>query len=195
MATEKQVAANRRNAQKSTGPRTPAGKARSSLNNLRHGLRAGTLILPDEDPAEFDALHDGIQAYYNPRNPPEQRLVDEMARAEWKLLRAEILEADLYYEDLTPSARVIHTARLNQMQSRLKRQWTLAYRELERIRTERAQPPAKTAKPDKQSKNEPPPDKLEVSWVNPRTGEKQVIARMVNGKNVDEFPPDPDPKT
>jgi len=195
MATEKQIAANRRNAQKSTGPRTPAGKARASLNNLRHGLRAGTLILPHEDPAEFDALHARIQAYYDPQGPPEQRLVNELAGVEWKLIRAELLEADLYQEDLTPSARIIHTARLNQMQSRLKRQWTLAYRELERIRAERTKPPIKTQTSQKQPKNEPPPDKLEVAWVNPRTGEKQVIARMVNGKNVDEFPPDTDPKT
>ena len=192
MATEKQIAANRRNAKKSTGPRTPAGKARASLNALRHGLRAGTLILPDEDPAEFDALHARIQAHYQPRNYAEQHLVDEMANAEWKALRAEKLEFDLYTEAMEPTVRVFHTARLTAVQARLQRQWRRAYDELERLRPERA-------KPEKTKKSapaaEPQPKKVAVSWVNPRTGEEQIIARLVDGKNVDEFPPDPPPQT
>ena len=47
------IIANRRNATRSTGPRTDAGKARSRLNGLKHGLRAQVLVLPDEDPAAF----------------------------------------------------------------------------------------------------------------------------------------------
>ena len=49
---------NRRNARKSTGPRTDAGKAASRLNAMKHGLRAQTVPLPVEDPAELEALAD-----------------------------------------------------------------------------------------------------------------------------------------
>jgi hypothetical protein len=56
MATEAQINANRRNAKKSTGPRTSVGKERSSRNALQHGLLARESVLPDEDGEEFDAL-------------------------------------------------------------------------------------------------------------------------------------------
>jgi len=61
MATKKQIAANRRNAKKCTGPTTPEGKAATSMNNLRHGLRAGTIILPGEKQEDFDEIHAGLQ--------------------------------------------------------------------------------------------------------------------------------------
>ena len=54
MATKAQIKANRENAKKSTGPRTEEGKARVSLNALKHGLLARDAVLPSEDPAEFD---------------------------------------------------------------------------------------------------------------------------------------------
>jgi hypothetical protein len=56
MATLKQFEANRRNAQKSTGPQTPEGKAAVSMNALRHGLRARTVVLPGKNREEFTQL-------------------------------------------------------------------------------------------------------------------------------------------
>ncbi|MHB9026646.1 MAG: hypothetical protein ACYC7E_21145, partial [Armatimonadota bacterium] len=65
MSTERQNEANRQNAQHSTGPRTPEGKARSSMNALKHGFFAKEALLPQEDAAEFttfaDALRDDLQ--------------------------------------------------------------------------------------------------------------------------------------
>ncbi len=55
MTTPRQVEANRLNARKSTGPRTAAGKDRSRMNAVTHGLSARTLILPDEDPRNTSA--------------------------------------------------------------------------------------------------------------------------------------------
>ncbi len=57
------VDANRRNAKKSTGPRSAAGKAKSSRNAVKHGLLAGRIVLADhkdEDPQQFSLLLDGL---------------------------------------------------------------------------------------------------------------------------------------
>jgi hypothetical protein len=56
MATELQKAANRRNALMSTGPRSLAGKARSRMNAVSHGLTAQQTLLPGEDPAKYEGL-------------------------------------------------------------------------------------------------------------------------------------------
>ncbi len=70
MATAAQIAANRRNAQHSTGPRTGEGKAAVRLNSLTHGLRAQEVLLPDEDPAVFEELRESFQQQFNPEGPP-----------------------------------------------------------------------------------------------------------------------------
>ena len=59
-ASESQLEANRLNAQRSTGPRTAEGKARSSQNAVRHGLTAKCPVLPGEDPAEFAAFSEAL---------------------------------------------------------------------------------------------------------------------------------------
>src|ERR1022692_676586 len=99
MATKRQIAANRRNARKSSGPKTPQGKATASMNALRHGLRARKVVIPGEEQDEFDQLHAGLQNQYQPQNPAEQHLVDQAAIAQWKLVRAEVFEAKCYAKD------------------------------------------------------------------------------------------------
>jgi hypothetical protein len=65
--SEAKLAANRRNAQKSTGPRTPEGKDRSRLNALDHGCCAKTLILPGEEPEELERRQAAWSARFQPR--------------------------------------------------------------------------------------------------------------------------------
>jgi hypothetical protein len=72
---------NRRNAQKSTGPRTDAGKAASRLNAIKHGLRAQTVPLPVEDPDELAALADEWVDYYRPASPAEREAVERAVRS------------------------------------------------------------------------------------------------------------------
>jgi hypothetical protein len=95
MATPAQIAANRRNADKSTGPRTEAGKAASRMNALQHGIDACSSVLPGEDPAEFEALAAAYRERYQPRTPEEHFLVDTLARSEWNRRRYARIQAEL----------------------------------------------------------------------------------------------------
>src|SRR5262249_52013074 len=83
---------NRRNAQKSTGPRPPEGKALPRFNALKHGRRAETIVLPGEDAEAFQARRDAWMADLQPSNDVETYLVDKAARVSWQLDRAERAE-------------------------------------------------------------------------------------------------------
>jgi hypothetical protein len=98
MATDAQIAANRRNAQKSTGPRTPEGKARSCRNHLIHGLTAKGL-LPGEDPETLAALQQSFHDQFHPQGPVEEILVERMAISYFRLGRFTGVEADLLQRD------------------------------------------------------------------------------------------------
>jgi len=92
----KQIAANRENAKKSSGPRTPAGKAASSRNALRHGLYSAELVLPCEDVDEFRALARRLSIAYAPRDTLEEETVRDILMARVRLRRFEKVEQELY---------------------------------------------------------------------------------------------------
>ncbi|MCP5117710.1 MAG: hypothetical protein GY953_43360, partial [bacterium] len=93
MATKKQIDANRRNAKKSTGPRTPEGKRRVSKNALKHGLCASDVVIPGEDEAEFERLGEAFAETLEPRDEVELALVRQMVTAEWRMRRIDRVEA------------------------------------------------------------------------------------------------------
>lgn len=93
MSAANRAAANRANAQHSTGPKTIAGKLRSSQNAFQHGLYSEQLILPGEDPAEFDHLRATLRREHHPANTTEEILVDELAQNFWRIRRFRELEA------------------------------------------------------------------------------------------------------
>jgi hypothetical protein len=89
MSTEAQILANRRNALKSTGPRTPEGKAIVSQNALKHGLRARRHALISSDShQEFDLYRDCILEGLAPANPVEAMLAERIVGLSWRLKRA-----------------------------------------------------------------------------------------------------------
>jgi hypothetical protein len=88
MATQRQIEANRRNALLSTGPRTPEGKARASMNALRHGLTAETVVLQSESGDAYREIRDSLIDSYQPANAHEMMLVDQVAAGHWRTLRA-----------------------------------------------------------------------------------------------------------
>lgn len=92
MATQLQIAANRRNAQKCTGPKTPEGKARSALNALKHGLTARTLVVLPEDRKEFEEFAAGLRASLHPVGPAENLCADQIVSDAWLLHRSQRFE-------------------------------------------------------------------------------------------------------
>lgn len=85
--TEHRLAANRANAQLSTGPNTAAGRVRASRNATRHGLLSARLFLDDEDPAAFDAMAAELAASLNPVGAIEVALVERIAVTMWRQRR------------------------------------------------------------------------------------------------------------
>ncbi len=93
----KQLAANRANAAKSTGPRTAPGKARSAQNARKHGFTASTFaVVRLEDLQEIAHLKDDLVAFYQPVNSQELFALERIALAQQALLRAARLEAGLF---------------------------------------------------------------------------------------------------
>ena len=89
-----QSEASRLNGARSAGPVTAAGKARSALNGVRHGLSGRTFfLLPDEDPAEFPTHEATWLAAWRPRDLAEHDAALVAVRALWREIRADRLEA------------------------------------------------------------------------------------------------------
>jgi hypothetical protein len=140
MATLKQFEANRRNAQKSTGPNTPEGKAAVSMNALRHGLRARTVVLPGENHEEFTQLCDDLEVEWHPQSRTEQFYVEQMAVSQWKLIRMEVTEVNLFKDADSAKDQLPLLDRLWQAECRLERSYARAQRELERLQKSRPTP-------------------------------------------------------
>jgi hypothetical protein len=139
---------NRANALLSTGPRTDAGKHRSSLNALRHGLTARTAVLPTEDPDAYRRHTEQFFDEYAPATPTESQLVQELADTSWRLNRIPLLEADALARALPPADaeqevtfdivdahRILATLGLHS--SRLSRQFHKTLEQLRDIQQER----------------------------------------------------------
>jgi len=90
-----QKAASQQNAQKSTGPRTAAGKAKARWNAVTHGLTAKLPVLPFESAADFEALKDGFLHDFAPQNTYRKFLVTQLATHAWRILRSQQVEIGL----------------------------------------------------------------------------------------------------
>ena len=96
MSSFRQIAANRRNARKSTGPTTEDGKRRSRCNAVRHGLTAETVIGALEDAEDYQAFEAAIMADYDAQSAVERELVLRLASLLWRLRRATTIETGLF---------------------------------------------------------------------------------------------------
>jgi hypothetical protein len=96
MTSFRQIAANRRNASKSTGPTTEEGKQRSRFNAVRHGLTAETVIGALEDAEDYKAFEGAITADYDAQSAVERELLLRLAGLLWRLRRATTIETGLF---------------------------------------------------------------------------------------------------
>ena len=96
MTSYRQIEANRRNALKSTGPKSEEGKQASRCNALRHGLTAETVIGSLEDAEDYKAFEAAITADYDAQSAVERELVLRLASLLWRLRRATTMETGLF---------------------------------------------------------------------------------------------------
>ena len=141
MSSTAQIAANRANALRSTGPVTPEGKARVSQNALKHGLTAKHLVIRDDEHEEFAALRDSLLTELSPQGAVEVLTFNELLHAAWNLQRFRRLEAEVSLgtlDDLTDPQTAGLLDRLGRYQARAQRAWYRALAELRVLQINRA---------------------------------------------------------
>ena len=160
MTSDLQIASNRENACKSTGPRTAQGKARVAQNGVTHGLTGRFQLLDGESPAMLDNLLAHLAAEHSPAGETESFLVRQLAELQLRLDRATALESELmravvdpHSPAVTPNAILARTflkdctfdtalLRLNRYEGSLRRSHLAALRELrQQQKTRRDQAP------------------------------------------------------
>lgn len=99
MATPKQIEANRRNAQSSTGPRTAAGRSASRMNALKSGIDAKSQIIRGESPAAQESLTAEYYSRFRPATPEQRFLADTLINSDWLLRRFRTVEAQLWEKE------------------------------------------------------------------------------------------------
>jgi hypothetical protein len=100
MTSDKQARANRQNALKSTGPKTPEGKAAVRMNALKHGLLSQEILLPGEDEEALRGLGERLRDELQPVGELENLLVDRIITSYWRLRRLGRVEAGIFAWEL-----------------------------------------------------------------------------------------------
>src|SRR5437763_2645320 len=95
MATSKQIEANRRNAQKSTGPKTPQGKSIVSQNSVQHGLLAANPVCLPEEQAEHEKFIAHLRAHWAAHGCAEELALNRLIDCAWRLRRVTQIETSL----------------------------------------------------------------------------------------------------
>jgi hypothetical protein len=115
MTSFRQIEAKRRNAIKSTGPKTEAGKLRSRRNAVRHGLTAATVVVAVEDIEDYQAFEAAVTVDYDARTAVQRELVLRLASLLWRVRRATAIETDLLQiqAEILSDRRYVHKAGQN----------------------------------------------------------------------------------
>jgi hypothetical protein len=103
--SSKQLAANRRNAARSTGPKSQQGKEAVKRNALKHGLLAKEALLPGEDADSFQELSERLHAEWQPEGAIETVLVERIVGGHWRLQRLQRVEAGIFENEICAAAR------------------------------------------------------------------------------------------
>ena len=196
MATQKQIDANRRNAAKSTGPRSAEGKAASRMNALKSGVFAESEIIAGEDRAALEALTAEYIQRFHPTTPEERHFVDTVIRDDWRLRRLARAESQLweytmrhtpFFDKENPLGHVVTAAdetfaRLQRRINDVQRSYRDALRELERLQAQE--------RPEPENCPEPAPQIQEEKTTSPGNGFVRPIPEpeyFMNGLTLEEM--------
>ena len=208
MASNRQIEANRKNAQKCTGPNTAAGKEKSSQNALKTGLDAKSEVLRFESRPDYEALIAVFYSRFQPTVPEDRALVDMLIRSEWLLRRYTSIDAALWEHEFFRTGETSLGAaflkneqaldrvgkRINWAQNNYQR----ALRQLLNIRAKRAKEeaaePEPEPDPDPRRQNQLKPNHLARDWF--RSSQRRNPPGTPHPKthNRRKIPPPP-PKT
>jgi hypothetical protein len=185
MATDRQIQANRKNAQKCTGPRTEKGRATSSQNALKTGLDAKSEVLRFESRPDYEALIAEFYTRYHPTVPEDRALVDMLIRSEWLTRRYTSIDTAIWEHEFFRSGETSLGATFLKSQDAFERvgrrinwaqrNYQLALKQLLDIRAKRAtepepeahhieEPTAEPANPE----SEAPATATETEPLNPK---------------------------
>jgi hypothetical protein len=145
--SDRQREANRQNAQHSTGPKTPEGKAAIRFNALSYGLRTRATILPDENAAEYSKLWDELEADWQPQNRTEYFYLETMVTSQWLLARAAASEQKIYRRIRFGERQFKMLADVAKQRAQLERSFRSAVEDMKKSQKERAHQPARQPRP------------------------------------------------
>ncbi len=134
----RQLDANRANAKKSTGPRSPAGKAATAKNATTHGLSSRRFIVEPHQQQDFDDFQTNLRAEVQPLGALEIDSFQQLLHAAWQLRRADALDADLHDAAASPATRLDQLERITRLRATLERSYQRAFRRLRELQTIRA---------------------------------------------------------
>jgi hypothetical protein len=175
MTSERQVEANRQNARKSTGPRTPAGKTVVALNGLRHGLLSRESLVKGESEADLVAFGKRLRIQLAPMGELELLLVDRVISTAWRLRRLVAIETLLFDRESKPDHAFNNYGRekmsvLSRYEVTLERSLYKALHELQRLQAAR------------DGQTVPPPEAVDVEVSVSRPNESDDLALL--GENT-----------
>ena len=158
LASELQRQANQENSQKSTGPKTEEGKAKASMNALKHGLRTCSLILPEESMDDYRQLWDEYEADWLPANKAEYAAFEDMVAARWLLARVDWSENRVTQTVEFGPQRFDYFLICDKRRTKFEKSYWLALENLERLQAKRKSQPEPKAEPKQKAKPaaEPP---------------------------------------
>jgi hypothetical protein len=137
VVSDKQQTANQRNAQHSTGPKTPEGKAAVRFNALTWGLRARSLMLPTDNPADYQQLWDALDAEWQPQTHTERHYLEQMCVTQWSLIHTAQSENRIRQAGLQLGRELELLDRVARQRVQLERSFTTTMHELERLQLKR----------------------------------------------------------
>ena len=154
----KQHQANQQNAQHSSGPKTPEGKAAIRFNAITFGLRTRSTVLPHEKAEDYDRLWDELEADWQPQTRTERCYLETMVTSQWLLARAAESEKRIYARIAFGEKQFVMLAYVAKQRAQLERSFRTAIADMKQSQKERqSHPQSRPAQAAQTAKHAPAP--------------------------------------